>query len=147
MDQNPFESILAQMKAPQQNGLPQGGMPQGQMPQQGSAAQQAMSQGMGQEMAQPQDVTQPGVNPGGTKQLLSALQMLHQFIGQATDPTDIAAVRGLIQILTRLVARDQEKQMREMGQAPQGGMSSGPVMGATGQAAQMSSSGPNQGGV
>lgn len=123
-DQNPFEAILAGMggaqgQAPQ--GMP-AGMPQGMPPMgpgEGSpAGMPQLPQGGPQMPGQP---PMPGQDPkGGTKFLISALQNLHQYLGAAQDEVDVAAVRGLIQIMTRLISRDQENMMKNS-QPPMGG--------------------------
>lgn len=116
-DQNPFEQIVGG-QAPQGVGGP-AGMPMGVPPQalqamqggQPQAPQQMPGGAMGAEETQmPEDVTQPGINPGGTKPLIVAMQNLHAFITDANDPTDISTVRSIMSLLTRLINNDQQRQ-------------------------------------
>lgn len=112
-DQNPFEAIFAQGAG--QGAEPQSGsaMPQmgGGLPPMGQADVEAQeSQAMGQQPDPAEDDSQKGVNPGGTKFVLGAIQQLNNFITDATDRSDIATVRSVITLLTRLIQKDQERQ-------------------------------------
>lgn len=109
-DQNPFEQILAQLK--QQGGqtqLPTGGGADAAAPQGGQLPPNITMGPDGQPQQVP-DATQPGINPGTTKFLLSALQQLQQFIGAATDRDEIAVGRSIIMLLTKLINNDQTRQ-------------------------------------
>jgi hypothetical protein len=106
-NKNPFEDLVNKAKmSPNQN---TGGSPTGM-----AGALAAQAGGASAKSTAPadatNDVTQPGVNPGTSKPLLSALSSLHQFITAATDPSEIALVRSIIVLLTQLIQRDQASQ-------------------------------------
>ena len=127
-DQNPFESILSGMKGLGSEGsATDPAQMYGQMQSQSAPQGGQMPSGAGMMAPDPNDVTQPGANPGTSKHVLGALAALQKFISESDDIQEIQAIRGVIQILTRVMERDQEKQKsRESAQqlppAEEGGM-------------------------
>lgn len=61
----------------------------------------------------------PGANPGNSKYLLGAIQQIQGFIANSTERDEIAIGRSLIQLLTRLVSKDQEKMNAQLTSANQ----------------------------
>jgi hypothetical protein len=127
-DQNPFEAIINGGQGQDMGGGATGGphmMPGGQpmggdLPPMGAADAEspAESTAPGEEV---EDAGQKGVNPGGTKFVLGAIQQLNNFITDSTDRAEIATIRSVITLLTRLVQRDQERQnmlQQKIGQTP-----------------------------
>lgn len=112
-DQNPFTEILSQ--------LGQGGQqPQG-MPQAPQTPIQPGQEGMGEDQMM-QDQLQPGVNPSSTKFLSQAINALQQFITQADDRDSILIGRNIVQLLAKLIEKEEGKQSEQLG-------AGGPAMG------------------
>ena len=110
-DQNPFEEMVKEKMA----GGGMHKMPDGQM------MQNSQMQGAGQNMMP--EALQPGKTGDGVKFLMSAIQGLHGYLGYSTDPQEVSMLRNLINIVTQLMTRDQEKatQAMEQGQPAQTG--------------------------
>lgn len=99
--QNPFMHLI--------NGMGPAGMGQGQDASQGQAPAQA--------------------DPTKTKFLISAMQNLHSYIAANQDPTEVAIARSIIQLVTKLIARDQQTQQGAVPaqpEQPQAGMPAQP---------------------
>lgn len=102
-DQNPFEEMMQQKMAGAQQA------PQSPMPQAG-----------GDQSMMP-EALQPGKTGDGAKFLMGAIQQLHGYLGYSTEPQEIEMLRNLINIITQLLSRDQEKASATMKQgAPTG---------------------------
>lgn len=98
---NPFEGIL---RGGQQGEMP-GGASQGGQPQDPEAEMKRL-----QEMQDPKrNQLLQGANPGQSKYLLGAIQQIQGFIAESTERDEIAIGRSIIQLLTRLVAKDQKR--------------------------------------
>lgn len=108
--QNPFTAILKGGAAPTAQPMPQMA-PQGPA-QGGGMAPQMMKAMQGGQM--PQDQTQQGANPGTSKFLMQAMQALHGFIGESQDRQEIAIGRSIMQLLSRLIERDQQVQSQQL---------------------------------
>jgi len=135
-EQNPFAQFVQGGQGggqPQGQPMPQGGgMPAGLAggqggqapvtggPQEGAGASPAsgMDPAELQRMQAMQDPKQnpllPGANPGGSKFLVGAIQQLQGYIAEETDRDEIAIGRSIIQLLTRLIAKDQDKQNQKL---------------------------------
>jgi len=114
--QNPFAGILASLGGGSSLGAsPTGGTTQGPSAMPNPAGG---SQGGANRMATQaqEDVTQKGVNPGGSKFLIGALQQMNNFITESTDPREITIARNIISILNSLIKMDQAKQQGVMSQ-------------------------------
>lgn len=101
-DTNPFESItqgIGRQQAGQGQPMTQGGQP----------APQEAGQGAMQPMDPKQDQFQRGSNPGGSKFLLGAVQQLQNYIAESTERDEIAIARSVVQLLTKLIAKEQQK--------------------------------------
>lgn len=96
--QNPFMALIK--KAQMQGGPQAQQMPQ--QPQQGMQGQQI-----------PPSQYERGANPGNTKFLINAVQSLENYIKDSTSRDEIATARGIITLLSRLIAKDQEDMMSE----------------------------------
>jgi len=94
---NPFEATLAQL----------GQQPQGQPQPQQPPQQPQAAPGMTGEMEPEEDQLNPGENPDNTQNLIAALRALENYIKSSTDREEIMTARGIITLLTRLVAKDQ----------------------------------------
>ena len=110
-DQNPFESIIADLQNKQPS---QGGMEEAM----GAAQEQGQPGGMppGMKMSGgtpqlPTSQLEEGKNPSATKSLTQAISALQQFIAQSTDHDDIALGRNLIKLITRLIAKAEDAQL------------------------------------
>ena len=57
-----------------------------------------------------EDAAMPGQNPGVSKQLMGAMNQLHQAITTMTDPQEIRMIRSILILLGQLIQRDQETQ-------------------------------------
>lgn len=102
-DSNPFEQF-AQRSQASQTQAPTGGEQPG-AEQDPEAEMQRM-----QEMQDPKkNQLLPGANPGGSKFLVGAIQQLQGYIGESTERDEIAIARSLIQLLTKLVSKDQQR--------------------------------------
>ena len=62
------------------------------------------------------EALQPGKTGDGVKFLMSAIQGLHGYLGYSTDPQEVEMLRNLINIVTQLMTRDQEKASQAMAQ-------------------------------
>ncbi len=100
--QNPFMHIINGMQ-------PAGGQGQPQQPQ--LPPQQNVPSGQA-----PKNQLQPGVDGGNTKPLLSAVQAIQTYIAGSTDATEIQIARSIVQLLVKLIARDQQSQQAQLGQ-------------------------------
>lgn len=140
-DSNPFTSLMAQgqsgagqpQSAPQSPDASQGGFQQ--VPQ--GMEQAAMMGGV----QNPDDQLQKGQGAGSSKFLLGAAQQLQGYISESQNRDEIAIARSILQLLTKLIDRDQENLSAKLDQAPQapdqsqgGGM--GAMMGAMAGGAQ-----------
>jgi len=112
-DQNPFEQIMAQAEE-----FPQAGQPMAP-----------------EEM--PLEL-QEGKTGDNTKPLLAAIHNLHNYVSLSTDSAEIRIIRNLINALTQLVSRDQDRSLN--GEGPQPPMEAQAAPG--GQAAQASAPTP-----
>lgn len=127
MSSNPFLSLLGDSQSAPQSGAQGGGMPAGLSQMMGG-----MSGGMTAGQGQTQQPTQPqaggapgeemeeeesqfnkGQNPDRGKPLLTAIQALENYIVSSTERDEILTARGIISLLTKLVAKDQENMMQE----------------------------------
>lgn len=99
-DQNPFSSVLSglgqQSQQPQQAPVPQQQMPTDQQPQ------------------QEDNQLEKGKISGTSQYLLSALQSLHKFITESTDPREITMGRSIISLMSKMIDMDQKKQIDKM---------------------------------
>jgi len=139
---NPYLQVLSQMQQGQSAnvGGPTGPATLGRMAPQGAPAMQGGMPGgaaLGGTPAVPgRGQTAP------TKFLLSALQALHLFSQQVTDPQEAQIIRSIIVLLSGLIQRDQQRQQQTggagMGGFPRGGLAGGnPGMTPQGTAAPM----------
>ncbi len=103
--QNPFMEMtqLAAAEAPQQAEGPQMGAAPSGMPPQGGGMP-----GQGGGMEQPEDQMMKGQNPDKTKFLIGAVNSLETYIKESEDMDEISTARGIIMLLSRLMAKDQE---------------------------------------
>lgn len=125
--QNPFLQMLAHLQSQggqqspgqnqpmlqammQKSSNPPGAMPGG-APVGGPSAQGIP----GAQQPDIQDAALPGQNPGSSKQLIAAMNLLHQAITSLDDPQEIQMLRSIIVLLTRLINADQEKQNQNTG--------------------------------
>lgn len=110
-NQNPFTQISGGQPAAKPAMMMQ---PQGPA---GAQPQQMDPQSM-QQMMMMQDPKQnqlaPGANPGTTKFLIGAVQQLQGYIAESTDRDEIAIARSIIQLLTKLVDKDQASQAEKL---------------------------------
>jgi len=131
---NPFEDILAQFGAQQQQapegatqptpeamaamggGQPGGGPEVGGM----GGGQQAIqkTQQIDPQTGQPiEDQTQKGTLTGTSKFLVGAIQQLQGYLQASDDRDDIATGRSVITLLTRLIDKDQQSETSKLQQA------------------------------
>lgn len=101
-ERNPFEGLFQQNQAPQQPQDPQ-----------------AQIQALQDQQDPKKNQLLPGANPGTSKFLLGAIQQLQGFIADSTERDEIAIGRSVIQLLTRLVAKDQQRQSEQISGANQ----------------------------
>lgn len=118
-DQNPFEAIVngGQAQAPQGMGVPQEGEEQGGYAQIPPGMEEAAQ--MGGVMPEEDDQLQKGAGAGSSKFLLGAAQQLQGYIAESTERDEIAIARSILQLLTKLIDRDQQKLTEKLDQAPQ----------------------------
>lgn len=119
-DQNPFAALLAQAQGGGQP-QPQPGAEQGGFQQVPQGMEEAAA--MGGVMAPEDDQLQKGGGAGASKFLLGAAQQLQGYISESTERDEIAIARSILQLLTKLIDRDQEAMTArlESQQAPQAG--------------------------
>ena len=96
--QNPFMAMI--------KGMQQQRSPQGQSPSQ--------PQGNPQSAMPEEDQFQKGVNPDNTKFLVSAIQQLENYVAQSTERDEIATARGIISLLSRLIANSQKRMSQDL---------------------------------
>lgn len=106
-DGNPFESLGGGGGSPGQDQSAGQVSPQ---PQQQEQPQMTPEMMKAVGMDPTQDQTVRGSNPGGSKFLLGALQQLQGYIGESQDRDEIAIARSLMQLITKLIDRDQTSQ-------------------------------------
>ena len=73
----------------------------------------------GQPAEIPQNQLQPGEPGGHTEFALQAIQALHKYLTATTDPNEIAVIRSIIVILTKLIEVDQQRQTAQLPQDAQ----------------------------
>lgn len=86
--------------------------PQQQMPQQGMPAEQASMMG-GEQPIEEDNQFMKGKNPDRSRPLMSAIQQLENYVRESTNRDEILTARGVIKLLTELIARGQDSMMQE----------------------------------
>ena len=123
--QNPFMQLLqhlqsqggGQPQAPNQNmaalqaAMRSSSNPPGATPPGGAPVGGGQGSGLpgGAQQPQVEDAAIPGQNPGSSKQLIGAMNLLHQAITGLSDPHEIQMLRSIIILLTNLIQTDQQK--------------------------------------
>jgi hypothetical protein len=102
-DQDPFQEILKSGRPPIQ-------------PEQPQEDPQAQLQQLQDQQDPKKNQMLPGANPGGSKFLLGAIQQIQGYIAESTERDEIAIGRSIIQLLTRLVDKDQKKMAEKIAQ-------------------------------
>lgn len=78
-----------------------------------SAKHEAAPGDMKEDAMKEENQYMKGKNPDKGKPLLSAIQALENYITSSTERDEILTARGIISLLTKLVARDQESMMKQ----------------------------------
>lgn len=129
-NQNPFQSIIAGLKNPNQAGAQPGGQPGGidlasMMGASGGAQSQDPTQGQPQPQGGPAggmptipgaptlppSQLEQGKNPSSTKPLVQAITALQNYIATETDRDNILLGRNIIKLLTQLVTKSEDAQL------------------------------------
>lgn len=88
----------------------------GQPPQQGPAMPpQGMVQGMTGNGKPVPVATERGQNPGISRYATQALSSVQNMLAESTDPQEIAMIRAVVSMLTKLIQQDQDKQGKSAG--------------------------------
>jgi hypothetical protein len=127
--QAPNQNMAAMQAAMRSSTNPPGATPPG-----GAPVGAGQATGLpGAAQPQVEDAALPGQNPGSSKQLIGAMNLLHQAITAMTDPQEIRMLRSIIILLTNLIQADQQKYNATTGNTqaaqqagPQGGPGAGP---------------------
>lgn len=99
-DTNPFEDIMKQLQSNQ--GAPEdGGSEQGQM---------VEDDGMPET-----NQLVRGQNPDNSQNIMGAIQSLQKFVAESTDPNEVATIRSVIALLSRLIEQNQENLASRVG--------------------------------
>lgn len=128
--ENPYSLILGDavgtsqtMGQPAQQGMPQEAPQEMGGEQMSQQAPQQTQQPTGQPTGQPQaggemmeeeeNQFAKGQNPDKGKPLMGAIQALENYITSSDDRDEILTARAIIGLLTKLMAKDQEKMMNQ----------------------------------
>lgn len=117
--ENPYLSMIRGG----QSGAPQGGQMGGQMmggqqpsqPGQGAPQGGQMMGPAGKKMEMPEDQMSWGETGDSSRELVSAINSLENFIKKSTERDTIGTARSIIMLLTRLMAKDQEINTSKLG--------------------------------
>jgi len=109
--ENPFAGMMAAMRRSQSQQAPQGAG--GGMPMQGQAPQ-------GPEVPPEDNQFMRGQGAGNSQFLIGAVQQLQKYITNSTDPTEIQIARNIVMLLNKLVEKEQEAKVSEIGELGQG---------------------------
>jgi hypothetical protein len=113
--ENPFAALMGDsgQQQPQPTGGMSGGMPAGQMTGRAGGMPGGQMGGGEEGMEEEENQYNKGQNPDRGKPLMSAIQALENYITQSTERDEILTARGIISLLTKLVAKDQESMMKQ----------------------------------
>lgn len=68
-----------------------------------------------QEMEEENPQLVAGSNPSPSRFLSGAIKQLENYLKESTDKDEVATARSVIVLLTRLISKDQERMVKQLG--------------------------------